>query len=972
MLSTWSYSAEATREIMQFDGAGTAADLIGVTAYLGVSYPVISTVATKSVDEILQDMRRDIPNLVASLERQKAIALEYGKQLITYEGGPGLVEDGVIFGRNSGFGPLTEKLIAVARSDKMEGVYREALEALKAAGVFDGRRPFTAFASVTPFSKYGAWGHQEYSGQPVAQAPKLRALLWAVSNSTSSMPPSSCVDPAFGGWGLDLSILYGPSGVISPAAGTEWIMGREYILWWSTEKLQGRQQVSISLWHSGTCPGRGVRVLVIARSVADTGRTRYKVPDWLDARNDYFVMVETSRGVFISEPFGISAGVRYGLGEWGTCSQACGVGVQTREVRCEFVISRELAKYQGDMEVDAASFNCLKEDQKLDKGQHVWNKWLGQWELSWVDNTLASHWAVQRSWHVITCFLSTSGCREYRTARHNSADALFPPPYLHGNFKNVLDCTARSSPTGIFIDSGARTAGNGSCSLAGIRPASWQLCLQRPCGDAVWVMSDWEQCSAKCDGGEQRRSVKCVGSSGNEVSGQQCQAEGLEVPATQRRCNMDACPSFQWSILGDWEPCTAPACGEGIRLRTVLCVSHPSGAVVSLALCPPPLKPTSLERCMIPCNTSYWRAGEWSWCDRPCGDGLRHRNVSCNFGSKNVGDEQCKTAEKPAMSEACMLGPCEKMLWRVGDWSRCNAPACGEGSMEREVVCWSSVMGAVDSARCQSLGSPPAAVQGCIDGSCPCGGTPACSGHGSCHNQTCLCSGGFHGAECALPSSCPTGAVLDAQGACCASGIRDLSGRCCNSGILNGCGECDAQFAQMDARGACCRSGILDAGGVCCEKEVGELDRCGVCGGRGVTCATGIRMVLDGVWDEGLEESNLTASLLTASVQEKLQAWLQGTGASVTLNSVTAVRESAGRRSGSSVVAVDATVEGGGSRLLLTIEEGDVDMGGGLSVLSMEAEAVGVCGNGVCELVGTLNPHTSYRHLHLPPHVSLH
>jgi hypothetical protein len=131
-------------------------------------------------------------------------------------------------------------------------------------------------------------------------------------------------------------------------------------------------------------------------------------------------------------------------------------------------------------------------------------------------------------------------------------------------------------------------------------------------------------------------------------------------------------------------------------------------------------------------------------------------------------------------------------------------------------------------------------------------------------------------------------------------------------------------------------------------------------------------MVLDGVWDEGLEESNLTASLLTASVQEKLQAWLQGTGASVTLNSVTAVQEIAGRRSGSSVLVVDAKVEGGGFWQLLTIEEGGVDMGGGLSVLSMEAEAVGVCGNGVCELVGTLNPHTSHRHLHLPPHVSLH
>jgi hypothetical protein len=119
-------------------------------------------------------------------------------------------------------------------------------------------------------------------------------------------------------------------------------------------------------------------------------------------------------------------------------------------------------------------------------------------------------------------------------------------------------------------------------------------------------------------------------------------------------------------------------------------------------------------------------------------------------------------------------------------------------------------------------------------------------------------------------------------------------------------------------------------------------------------------MVLDGVWDEDLEESNLTAS-----VEEKLQAWLQSTGASVTLNSVTAVQEIAGRRSGSSVLVVDAKVEGGGFWQLLTIEEGGVDMGGGLSVLSMEAEAVGVCGNGVCEMVGILNPHTSYRHLHL-------
>jgi hypothetical protein len=988
ILSTWTISTLATREMMQFEGAGTAADLIGVTAYLDVNYRITATMASKSVDEILQDMRLNIPNIVALLNEQKEIALAHGKQLITYEGGPGLVEDGVIFGGNvmGGFGQLTEKLIAVARSDKMEGFYRDALDALASAGVFDHRRPFMAFTSVGPFSKFGSWGHQEYSGQTLARAPKLRALLWAVSNATSTqlnMPPSSCVDPRFGGWGLSVGMRYGPSGVMSPASGDEWIWGREYDVWWNAEGAQDTK-VSISLWRSGTCPGSGVRVLVIAKSLLDNGRTRYKVPEWLEARNDYIVTVETARGVFISEPFGISGaethlfatllfllfleafasgsdgvccwwcrlagGARYEIGDWGTCSQSCDFGVQTREVKCKTVVSSVLAKYRGAMELDALSYNCLKDDQKLED-QWVWNQWLGKWEIAWVKNSLASHWAVWPSWHVIVCWLQSSGCRQYRTARHNSQNKMFPPPYLHGNFKDVLDCTAQHSPNPRILHSDAVDPVE-SCNLAGVKPANWQSCFKRPCGDAGWVMSEWSTCSEPCGGsGEQSRSVKCLDNSGNEVSGQQCQAAGLETPATQRRCNMAACPSFEWVIVlhasGDWGPCSA-ACGTGIRVRTVICVSRPSGAVASPMLCPPSSKPTSMERCNInSCSTPHWKIDDWSRCSVPCDIGVRYRNVSCTLGTEIVDDQQCTTEPKPVMSEACMLGPCEKLSWRLGDWSQCSA-TCGEGSMEREIVCWSSIKGIVDSFRCQSLlGMVPAAVQGCMGGSCnSCGGTPTCSGHGNCLNQTCLCGDGFHGAECELPSSCPTNAVLDAQGECCASGVRDRNGQCCHSGILNACGECNATSAQIDARGACCRSGIVDAGGLCCEAEDGTLDRCGVCGGTGQTCATGLMMVLEAVWDEGLEQSNVTAS-----VEKILQTWLQHTGGSVTVNSIMVVSSSSGRRAGGGGLVVDATVEGGGSLLLLAIQEGRVDMGGGSNVSTMQTQAVGVCGNGVCEMV---------------------
>lgn len=122
-------------------------------------------------------------------------------------------------------------------------------------------------------------------------------------------------------------------------------------------------------------------------------------------------------------------------------------------------------------------------------------------------------------------------------------------------------------------------------------------------------------------------------------------------------------------------------------------------------------------------------------------------------------------------------------------------------------------------------------------------------------------------------------------------------------------------------------------------------------------------MVLGGLLDGGLEESDLESNL-TVSMQSALQAWLQDTGASVTVNSVAADSESAVRRAGGGAVSVDATVEGGGSLLLLTLEEGAVDMGGGSSVLSMEAQAVGVCGNGVCESVGALHPHAACSRLH--------
>lgn len=43
-------------------------------------------------------------------------------------------------------------------------------------GLWNESTPFMAFTSAGAYSKYGTWGHREWTTQPDSQAPKARAL----------------------------------------------------------------------------------------------------------------------------------------------------------------------------------------------------------------------------------------------------------------------------------------------------------------------------------------------------------------------------------------------------------------------------------------------------------------------------------------------------------------------------------------------------------------------------------------------------------------------------------------------------------------------------------------------------------------------------------------------------------------------------------------------------------------------------
>ncbi len=180
VLSTWTHDVAVTREILAFAGAGAMADFIGVTGYLSVD-KVDDKWMVKNVSAVFDALYQALPANIAKLQEHARVASSYGLQLITYEAGPGLVQDGVIGGGGAN-GYITELLIAVARNPRMEDFYTYALNQMRAAGVWNVTNPWMAFSSVGVFSKYGTWGHQEWTEQPLSQV-RVRTLgvgVWLI------------------------------------------------------------------------------------------------------------------------------------------------------------------------------------------------------------------------------------------------------------------------------------------------------------------------------------------------------------------------------------------------------------------------------------------------------------------------------------------------------------------------------------------------------------------------------------------------------------------------------------------------------------------------------------------------------------------------------------------------------------------------------------------------------------------------
>ncbi len=137
------------------------ASVIATAPYFG------HNVDGKALDAF-ERMRESIRKLAADSAKHRELAEAEGLKLIAYEGGQHLTKNARLINREPG----------------MAAVYREYLTEMS--------RYFTHFchyAHVGMAGENGAWGAIEYTGQPLTDAPKYRALKeWAELKNGSSTP----------------------------------------------------------------------------------------------------------------------------------------------------------------------------------------------------------------------------------------------------------------------------------------------------------------------------------------------------------------------------------------------------------------------------------------------------------------------------------------------------------------------------------------------------------------------------------------------------------------------------------------------------------------------------------------------------------------------------------------------------------------------------------------------------------------
>lgn len=420
VLSTWTISPSATQEILSFQNASQHATFVGVGPYFdcdGIASPSkAGFTALMSPDSVLDECLSSWDYIMNPLESVKNVATSFGLHLITYEAGQSLVETAVMEWNNGETAGLTELLKTINRHPRMQDAYETYIDILIEKDVVSKERPLMHFVSTAYPSKYGSWGAIEYTGQPLAETPKYRALrkYFNTPNSTTLCEKSSnnflLQNNAYSR--VDSNSMVGYPAVSSPRYGDVWLSGSEYNITWLVYSGD-THTVSIALHQieSDCTPLHLKSILSVSEPgvASDLGFFSFRVPDTVifDGTLSYVIEIKGATSSNFSEPFSIVSSHLFN-----STSTTCCVGTIVpvfdkcmTSTRAEYSNRKYLPSAWADPTSNAGIAKC-----SLNK--------FPKWPSS-------------------GCNVLDTGCREYRTSRDENS------PY--GRFKPVIDCVAQKS-----------------------------------------------------------------------------------------------------------------------------------------------------------------------------------------------------------------------------------------------------------------------------------------------------------------------------------------------------------------------------------------------------------------------------------------------------------------------------------------------------------------------------------------------
>jgi hypothetical protein len=182
VLPSQAANASMSQDIVSFRNASAYADVLAIAPYYSMCSdqaiggwgflgdPSTQTqVAAMTPDQVLAIELFHIQNCaLGEMTSNRAVAQQYGLNLVAYEGGQSLVGTGSAQANTQ----LTALFKSVNRDPGIQSLYQTYLQ----NWITIGGDLFVHYADVGSYTQYGSFGSMEYQDQDLTTAPKYQAL----------------------------------------------------------------------------------------------------------------------------------------------------------------------------------------------------------------------------------------------------------------------------------------------------------------------------------------------------------------------------------------------------------------------------------------------------------------------------------------------------------------------------------------------------------------------------------------------------------------------------------------------------------------------------------------------------------------------------------------------------------------------------------------------------------------------------